>query len=87
VPLLPGHKAIIACWIYRTKPGLDGIGICYKARLVTRGFQQCASIDYHEAFALVVKFETIRLIVGIVVYLGWPIKHLDVQTAFLHGFL
>jgi hypothetical protein len=86
-PLPTGQKAIIARWIYRTKPGPNGIGIRYKARLVARGFQQRAGVDYTETFAPVVKWETIRLIVGLSAHRGWPIQHLDVQTAFLHGIL
>jgi hypothetical protein len=86
--LLPtGQKTITARWIYRTKPGPNGIGIRYKARLVARGFQQRAGVDYTETFAPVVKWETIRLIVGLSAHRGWPIQHLDVQTAFLHGIL
>jgi hypothetical protein len=38
VPLPLGHKAITACWVFCTKPVLDGHGICYKARLVACGF-------------------------------------------------
>jgi hypothetical protein len=35
----------------------------------------------------VVKWETIRLIVGILAHLSSYIKHLDVQTAFIYGIL
>jgi hypothetical protein len=78
VPLPPSHNVIRACWVFCTKPPLDGCGIRYKACLVARGFQQRAGIDYHKTFAPVVKFKTIHLIAGVTAHLGWPIKHLDV---------
>jgi hypothetical protein len=40
-----------------------------------------------ETFALVVKWETICTLTSIATRDGWHVKHLDVQTTFLNGFL
>lgn len=87
VPLPLGQKAITTRWVYHTKPGPHGIGLRYKARLVARGFQQRHGIDYHDTFAPVVKWETIRLVIAIATHPHWQILHLDVQTAFLNNTL
>ena len=42
-------------------------------------------IDYEETFAPVVKYVTIRLIIGISTANQWKLHQLDVKTAFLYG--
>uniref|UniRef100_A0A803PMN1 Reverse transcriptase Ty1/copia-type domain-containing protein n=1 Tax=Cannabis sativa TaxID=3483 RepID=A0A803PMN1_CANSA len=57
----------------------------YKAGLVAKGFPQTHGLDYHETFSLVVKPNSIQLILSIVVSFNWVIKQLDVQNTFLYG--
>lgn len=87
VSLPPNTKAISSKWVYKLKPGTRGNPARYKARLVARGFDQRDGIDCLETFAPVVRWETIRILVALVVHLGWPIHQLNVLTAFLHGIL
>ena len=58
-----------------------------KTRLVAPGFQQWAGIDCTETFTPIVKWETIRLIIGISAHCGWQIKHLDVQATFFYSII
>ena len=78
-------KPIDVKWIFKLKLNPDGTISKRKARLVTRGFLQRKSLDYLEAFALVAKIETIRLVVALASGKGWPMFQLDVKLAFLNG--
>ncbi|KAJ0548406.1 putative RNA-directed DNA polymerase [Helianthus annuus] len=57
----------------------------YKARLVAKGFHQQHGVDYHETFSPVIKPATIRTVLSLAVTNKWPLRQLDIQTAFLHG--
>ena len=87
VPLPPGIKPITSKWVYKTKTALPGQAPRLKARLVARGFQQKAGIDFDEVFAPVVKWSTIRTLTARAAKLGHAIHHLDIKTAFLYGHL
>lgn len=85
----PSHgKNIIDCkWVYKIKRKSDGSLDRYKARLVAKGFKQQYVIDYEDTFCPVVKAATIRIILSIAVSRGWCLRQLDVQNAFLYGYL
>lgn len=43
-----GHKAIGIKWVYKIKKNSKGEIVRYKAKLVAKGYNQRASIDYDE---------------------------------------
>jgi len=56
----------------------------YKARLVVRGFEQKEGLDFQETFILVIKWNTIRNVIALVVHFGWKFSQMDVKTTFLN---
>jgi hypothetical protein len=56
----------------------------FKARLVAKGFSQIPGIDYNDVFSLVVKYSSIRALLGIVAMHDVKLEQLDVKTTFLH---
>lgn len=83
--LPPDRTAIKNRWLFKIKPGYNGVPQRYKARLVAKGFTQRQGIDYHDTFAPVVKHATLRIVLAIVAALDLEIIQLDVKTAFLYG--
>jgi hypothetical protein len=64
---------------------VDGQISRYKARLVSKGFQQVHRIDYDETFAPIENMDSIRLALAIVVAKEWEVHQMDVKNAFLQG--
>jgi histone deacetylase 1/2 len=85
VPFQGQENIIDSKWIYKTKYKADGTIERRKARLVARGFQQTAGLDYDETFSPVVKSSTVRIILSIAVHLSWEVRQLDINNAFLNG--
>ena len=84
----PPDTPIISCkWVFAIKTGQAGMPYRYKARLVARGCQQHAGIDYEETYAPVAKWNTLRSTAAIAAHRGWPILHMDVKTAYLNSLL
>ncbi|GJZ60594.1 ribonuclease H-like domain-containing protein [Tanacetum coccineum] len=72
-------------WLFRHKYLVDGTLSRYKARLVANGSIQLEGIDVHETFSPVVKPKTIQTVLSLAASRHWPVHHLDVKNAFLHG--
>ncbi|CAI7846443.1 unnamed protein product [Closterium sp. NIES-54] len=87
VELPEGRKAITSKWLFKIKSDADGKIERYKSRLVAKGYQQKAKVDYKELFAPVVKPTTLRTLLAGAAIKGWVVKQMDVTTAFLNGVL
>lgn len=87
VPPSPTINVLDCRWVFRTKTNADGSFQRQKARLVAKGYHRLHGLDYNETFSLVLKPSTIRLILSIAVTRSWPLRQLDIQNTFLHGFL
>nr|GEW36750.1 ribonuclease H-like domain-containing protein [Tanacetum cinerariifolium] len=78
-------KKPIGCkWLFKIKYKSSRDIERYKARLVTKGFNQREGFNYDETFSLVVKMVTVRCVISIAVKMNWPLYQLDVNNAFLY---
>ncbi|KAL2248166.1 UNVERIFIED_CONTAM: Retrovirus-related Pol polyprotein from transposon RE2, partial [Sesamum indicum] len=77
-PLPPGKCTIGCKWVFKTKLRADGSFERYKARL---------GIDYIDSFSPVAKSVIVRSFLAIAAAHAWPIQKLDINNAFLHGYL
>jgi histone deacetylase 1/2 len=85
---LPANRQTIGCkWVFKLKQNLDGSINMYKAWLVAKGFHQKPDFDYTETFSPVVKPVTVKTVLTLAVTNKWPIQQLDINNAFLNGFL
>ena len=85
--LPPNKRALSSKWVYKVKYRPYGSIERYKARLVIRGFQQIKDKDYKHTFSPVAKLTTVRVFIALATAKGWPLHELDINNAFLHGFL
>lgn len=63
-----GQHAIGYHWVYKIKQRANDTIECHKVRVVAKGFHLQLGLNYSDAFSLMVKHTTVRL-----VQLGWPI--------------
>lgn len=82
---VPKGGPVVKCkWVLKKKLDSEN-NICYRARLVAKGYSQKSGIDYNETFSPVVRHTTLRLLFALAVQLDLNTAHLDVKTAFLNG--
>jgi Reverse transcriptase (RNA-dependent DNA polymerase) len=60
-----GHKSIDVKWVYKTKMNVQDEVERYKARLVTKEYEQKGEIDYDEVFTSVARIEIIRQLISL----------------------
>lgn len=77
-------KVLSSKWVFKLKRNQDGSIDKYKARLVARGYEQRAGIDYEEVFAPVARYETIRTLL-VAVQKKLYVHQMDVVAAYVQG--
>jgi hypothetical protein len=79
-----GRKVITSRWVLKKKFKADSSTARRKARLVARGFEQVASLDYFATFASVIRYATLRILLVKVAAKDLEADHVDINTAFLN---
>lgn len=83
---LPKNQPLIRCkWVFKCKTDLNRAPMRYKARLIAQGYSQRYGHDHNEIFAPVLHHDTFRIILIIAAQQGLPVKHYDIECAFLNG--
>lgn len=57
----------------------------FKARFMAKGFHQSLSTDYTKTYSLVVKAQTIKIMMSISVSNGYKIQQVDINNTFING--
>jgi hypothetical protein len=83
----PNCKPIGTKWVWKNKEAENGEVVRNKLTLVTQGYSQKEGIDYEETFASVARLEAIRILLAFSVAKGFRLYQMDVNSAFLNGFL
>ena len=78
--LPPGRKIVGSKWVFKVKLDENGEAARYKCRLVARGYTQAQGVDYHETFAPVARFGSIRTLLATAAQRGMHVHQMDVHT-------
>ena len=82
----PANRKVIGIkWVYKSKLNADDSMNRLKIRLLVKGYAQEFRIGFSKTFALVVRLNTIKLLLALAAQLPWKIHQLDVKSAFLDG--
>jgi hypothetical protein len=89
IPVTPPQntKLLKTRWVYKTKLDEHNRVAKYKARLVVKGYNQEAGIDFFETFAPVSKGKTLKVLLSLAAQYKLHIKQLDFKNAFLNAIL
>jgi hypothetical protein len=71
VDKVEGGKEVGSKWEFKVKRVVDRSINKFKARLVAQGFTQCPSFDFDKTEAPIAHFDSLRLLLAIMVVQGW----------------
>ena len=82
---LPHGKRAVGCkWVYKLKFQVDGSLEQHKARLAAKEYTQ-QGVDYIDAFSLVAKLVTVKLLLALAFIHSWFLVQFNVNNVFLHS--
>ena len=81
--LPPGTKVLTTRYVYDFKTNERNEIIKYKARLVVRGFEQRAGLEFHETFSATIRASSVRTLLSVAAHNRMRLRQLDVEQAFL----
>ncbi|MCI36957.1 gag-pol polyprotein, partial [Trifolium medium] len=87
VPRPKGVNVIGTKCVYKNKSDEKGTITRNKARIVAQGYTQVEGADFDDTFAPVARLESIRLLLGVAYILKFKLFQMDVNSAFLNGYL
>ena len=70
-------------WVFRVKYMSSDLVNRFKAHLVTHKFTQIKDIDYDETFTPTLHYESLRLLLFLVIKNNWQIQQMNVDNAYL----
>ena len=80
-----GMNVLPSTWAFKCKRYPDGRVRKLKARLCARGDRQIQGVDFHETWAQVVNWNTVRLMLVLSQVQGLATRQVDYTMAFLHA--
>ena len=81
VPPPKVQNVISRKWVLIKKTNAHGVEVRFHARVVARGFSQILGIDFKDTLKIV----PLRLMFSISAGINLELRHLNIETAFLHG--
>jgi hypothetical protein len=85
VDKVEGGKEAGSKWVFKVKRLADTSIDKFKALLGAQGFTQHCCFDFDETYALGIRFDSLQLLLAIMVVQGWHPQQVDVQSAVLSG--
>jgi hypothetical protein len=85
VPRPKDRPVVSSTWAFRIKRFPDGTMRKLKARFCARGFEQTEGVDFHETFAPVVNWSTVRFLLMMSILLNLSMKQVDYIAAFIQS--
>ena len=82
--LPPSCKPLSSKWVFKRKRKVDGTIDKYKARLVIKGYKQTKSLDYFDRYSLVMRINSIRIVLAIAALRNLEVHQIDVKIVFLN---
>ena len=81
----PNQNIIGTKWVFHNKQDDHDVVTRNKERLVAQVFTQVKGLDFGETYALVARFESIRILVAYATHHNFKLYQMDVKSAFLNG--
>jgi hypothetical protein len=71
--------------VFHNKQDEHGVVTRNKARLVAKGYSQVEGLHFDETFALIVRLESIHILLAYATHHGFNLYQVDIKSAFLNG--